>query len=144
MTVELERTVEIDADQDAVWSFLSDPIERAAAISVVESVEADPDHARRTVWKIALPVPLIDKRVTVETRDVECDPPNFVRFVGRSSVMDLQGEHELSAIDGRTRVVSRFVVDGHVPGVERYFEGHLGGELDNLTAAFRARGDQEA
>ncbi|AWB26674.1 SRPBCC family protein [Halococcoides cellulosivorans] len=143
MTVELERTIEIDAPRDAVWAFIADPIERARAISVVEAVDADPEHVDRATWEISLPIPLLDKRVSVDTRDVERDPPAFVRFVGRSSVMDIQGEHRLTETETGTSLSNRFVVDGHAPGVETFFERQFGAELDNLEAAFESFDTQD-
>ncbi|MFW6437132.1 MAG: SRPBCC family protein [Halococcoides sp.] len=144
MTVELERTIEVDAAPADVWTFIADPVERARAISVVEAVETDPETPDRATWEVSLPIPLIDKCVSVDTRDVERDVPEYVRFVGRSSVLDIQGEHRLTETETGTRVTNRFVVDGHAPGVETFFERQFETELDNLEAAFETfDSDQE-
>ena len=64
--------------------------------------------------------------------DVERDDPEFVRFVGRSKVMDVRGEHELTPTDDGCAVRNRFVVDGRFPGVERFFKRNIDEEIDNL------------
>jgi carbon monoxide dehydrogenase subunit G len=61
-----------------------------------------------------------------------------VEFVGKSKVMHVVGEHELEEIDGGTRLTNRFVVDGKVPGVERFFKRNMEAEFDNLEDAIRA------
>ncbi|MFB6147109.1 MAG: SRPBCC family protein [Halobacteriaceae archaeon] len=134
MTVRVEREVEVDCPPEAVWAFISDPASRAGAISVVDSFEVDGDRAS---WQIALPIPLLSRTVEVQTRDVERDPPRYVKFVGRSSVMQVTGEHTVEGADGRTRLRNTFVVEGRVPGVERFFERHLDEELGNLERALR-------
>jgi len=134
MTVRVERTFELDAPPERVWEFIADPEKRAAAISVVDSWETDGEE---TTWYIELPIPLLNQTVTVRTRDVERVENERVRFVGRSRVMDVQGEHELEAVDGGTRLINRFTVDGKLPGVERFFERNLDSELDNLESALR-------
>lgn len=136
MTVRVERTFEIDAPPDAVWDFISDPANRAAAISVVDSYEIEGDSA---TWNVRLPIPLVRATVTVVTRDVERREGESVRFVGSSSVFKVSGEHELEETeDGGSRLTNRFVVDGRVPGVETFFSRNLDGELDNLERALRA------
>ncbi|PSP31556.1 polyketide cyclase [Halobacteriales archaeon QH_10_67_22] len=133
MTVRVERSFELPAGRDQVWEFIADPGRRAGAIRVVSDYTVHDDGS--ATWQIDLPIPVIDRTVTVETEDEEVRPPEYVRFVGRSSVMDVVGEHELVAVDGGTNVVSTFVVDGSLPGVERFFRRNLDGELENLRTA---------
>lgn len=136
MTVRVERTFEIDAPPDAVWDFISDPANRAAAISVVDSYEIEGDSA---TWHVRLPIPMVRATVSVVTRDVERREGESVQFVGSSSVFKVSGEHELEPTDtGGTRLTNRFIVDGRVPGVETFFSRNLDGELDNLERALRA------
>ena len=96
------------------------------------------DDGRKATWQVDLPIPLVNRTAAVKTEDVTREPPNYVKFVGRSKLMRVTGEHEIEAIDGGSRVVNRFVVDGRLPGVERYFEKNLDAELDNLEAALRS------
>lgn len=58
-----------------------------------------------------------------------------VKFVGRSKVMRVTGEHILTPSNGGTRIENRFVVEGQLPGVERFFERSFGDELENLRTA---------
>ncbi|MFB6173026.1 MAG: CoxG family protein [Halobacteriales archaeon] len=132
MTVRVERAFEFEAPPEQVWEFIADPGRRAGTISVVERWEQEGDE---TVWHLSLPIPFVDQTVAVRTRDVEVDPGERVRFEGRSRVMNVQGEHELEAIDGGTRLLNRFAVDGRIPGVERFFERNLDDELENLRTA---------
>lgn len=129
MTARVERSFEVDASPEAVWEFIADPGHRADAISVVTRWETEGDE---TVWHLELPIPFVRQTIAVRTRDVEREPPELVRFTGRSSVMQVTGEHRLEATNGGTRVVNRFAVDGRLPGVERFFERNLDGELENL------------
>ncbi|WP_276257292.1 SRPBCC family protein [Haloglomus litoreum] len=136
MTVRVERTFELAAPPADVWAFIADPRKRAEPISVVEEFEVTGD--RTAVWHVALPIPYTDRTIAVETEDTRVDEPRHVEFVGRSKAMNVQGEHTLEPTDdGGTRLVNRFVVDGKVPGVERYFKGKLDGELENLERAIR-------
>jgi carbon monoxide dehydrogenase subunit G len=136
MTVRVERTFELAAPPADVWAFIADPRKRAEPISVVEEFEVTGD--RTAVWHVALPIPYTDRTIAVETEDTRIDEPRYVEFVGRSKAMNVQGEHTLEPTDdGGTRLVNRFVVDGRVPGVERYFKGKLDGELENLERAIR-------
>ena len=132
MTVRVERTFEIAAPPARVWEFISDPEKRAAAIGVVASWETDGDE---TTWHLELPVPLIRTTIPVRTRDVERVENERVAFEGRSSVMTVRGEHELEADGDGTRLINRFVVDGKLPGVERFFERNLDEQLDSLKRA---------
>ncbi|MFC7203943.1 CoxG family protein [Haloferax namakaokahaiae] len=134
MTVRVRRTFEFDAPVEDVWAFISDPAKRADAISVVERYDID---GRRATWHIALPIPLVRSTVEVKTEDVELDEPRFVRFVGRSRVMRVTGEHTIEETDGGSRLINEFVVDGKLPGVETFFERNLDRELDNLERALR-------
>jgi len=136
MTVRVERVFELPAPPAAVWSFIADPEQRARPISVVADFETTGDHT--AVWHVELPIPGVDRTVAVETEDVQRDEPRFVKFVGRSRAVNVQGEHTLDATaDGGTRLPNRFVVDGRLPGVEAYFKRKLDGELANLEAAVR-------
>ncbi|MFP4589965.1 MAG: SRPBCC family protein [Halobacteriales archaeon] len=140
MTTRTSRTITIDAPIDEVWSFIADPIERASAISVVDRFERRDAEGRRVTWHVRLPIPFVSSTVPVETEELDREPPTFVRFVGRSSVFTVEGSHELEALEGgRTRLTSRFDVDGRVPGVETFFKRNLDDELDNLERALRAR-----
>ncbi|WP_254543783.1 CoxG family protein [Halomarina pelagica] len=135
MTVRVERTIELDAPPEDVWDFISDPEKRARPISVVTDFETTGE--RTATWYVELPIPLVKRTIAVETRETTVDPPRYVRFVGRSKVMRVVGEHELEPTDGGTRLTNRFVVDGKLPGVERFFKRNLDAELDNLEAAIR-------
>lgn len=119
---------------EAVWEFIADPASRARAISVVDHYEAD---GRAGTWHVRLPIPMLNATVAVRTRDVERDPPNYVKFVGRSSAFRVTGEHTIEATDTGSRLVNEFVVEGKLPGVERFFERNLDAELDNLERALR-------
>lgn len=134
MTARVEREFTVDASPEAVWEFISDPGNRARAISVVDRFET---HGDTATWHIALPIPLVSKTVRVRTKTVTLEAPDYVRFEGNSSVFDVLGEHRMSAADGTTTITNTFTVDGHVPGVETFFERHLDGEIDNLEAALR-------
>jgi len=142
MTVRVERTMTVAASPERVWEFIGDPDQRARPISVVEEWEIHDDD--RATWHISLPIPIVDRTIAVETEDVERREPEYVRFVGRSKVMRVQGEQELEPTDdGGTRVTNRFVVDGKLPGVERFFKRNLDGELQNLERALNDYLDAE-
>jgi carbon monoxide dehydrogenase subunit G len=138
MTVRVERTFELAVPPERVWEFIASPEQRARAISVVSEFTVNDDDGRKATWQVDLPIPLVNRTAAVKTEDVTREPPNYVKFVGRSKLMRVTGEHEIEAIDGGSRVVNRFVVDGRLPGVERYFEKNLDAELDNLEAALRS------
>jgi carbon monoxide dehydrogenase subunit G len=130
MTVRVERTFELSVSPEDVWAFISDPEKRADAISVVDSYTTDGDT---TTWHVELPIPVVRSTIDVETRDVEVDPPTFVKFVGKSGIFNVTGEHEIREAEGDgSTLTNRFVVDGKVPGVETFFERNLDGELDRL------------
>lgn len=139
MTVRVERTFELGVPPERVWEFIADPEQRARAISVVSDYSLDDADGRKATWYVDLPIPLVNRSAKVETEDVRREPPSNVEFVGRSKLMRVTGEHEIQPLDGRgSRLVNRFVVDGRLPGVERYFEKNLDAELDNLESALRA------
>ena len=135
MTVRVRRAFDFDVAPEQIWEFISDPINRAESISVVENFDVESDD--RVTWHINLPIPLLDSTAKVRTEDVERDPPHYVKFVGRSRVMQVTGEHRVEAVDGGCRLVNEFTVEGRLPGVERYFKRNLDRELDNLEAALR-------
>ncbi|MFC4552193.1 MULTISPECIES: CoxG family protein [Halorussus] len=135
MTVRVERTFDLGVPPEEVWEFIADPERRANAISVVDHYEQTGETT--SVWHVKLPIPFLDTTVPVRTEDVERDPPRFVKFVGRSSAMQVTGEHRIEETAGGSRLINRFVVEGRVPGIERYFRKHLDEELDNLEAALR-------
>lgn len=129
MTVRIERTIEVQLQPAEVWEFISDPANRADAISIVKRWERDGDEL---IWHIGLPIPLISQTFAVRTRDIERVENEVVRFTGRSSVFDVSGEHRLEAIPEGTKLTNRFIVDGNLPGVEGFFERNFDKELDNL------------
>ncbi|EMA00147.1 SRPBCC family protein [Haloferax denitrificans] len=136
MTVRVKRTFEFDAPGERVWEFIADPAKRAGAISVVDRFDVA-DDGRHATWYLELPIPLVRSTVTVETEDIEVDEPTHVKFVGKSRVMRVTGEHTIEEHDGGSRLVNEFTVDGRLPGVETFFERNLDRELDNLEAALR-------
>lgn len=135
MTVRVTRSFEFDLAPEAVWAFIEDPANRAAAISVVDRFEVTGDG--EVTWHVRLPIPVINQTVAVRTRDVEVDPPRYVKFVGRSTALNVTGEHTVEPTEDGSRLVNEFVVDGRFPGVERFFETNLDAELDNLETALR-------
>jgi carbon monoxide dehydrogenase subunit G len=135
MTVRAERVFHVAAPIEEVWEFLVDPARRAEPISVVDDFESTEDGA---TWHVSLPIPIIDRTIAVETHDVKRDPPRYVEFVGRSRAFSVTGTHELDATEGGTRVTNRFVVEGRLPGVERFFQRRLDEELKNLEDAIEA------
>ena len=136
MTVRVRRTFEFDVPPERVWEFISDPGKRADAISVVRDYEVRDE--RTAVWHIALPIPIVNSTVSVETEDVTRDPPRHVEFVGRSRVMEVTGSHTVEPTDdGGSRLENEFVVEGRLPGVERFFKRNLDRELGNLEDALR-------
>ncbi|WP_136716058.1 CoxG family protein [Halorientalis salina] len=133
MTVRVERSFELPAEPEQVWTFIADPEKRARPISVVSDFDKTGD--RTATWYLKLPIPVVDRSIAVETEEVDFDPPHRVEFVGRSKVMRVVGEHELEPIDGGTRLITRFTVDGKLPGVERYFKRNMDEELHNIEQA---------
>lgn len=137
MTVRVQRRFELPATCEEVWEFISDPERRARAISVVSDYEVTDEAGREAIWHIDLPIPVIRQAARVETRDTERDPPTYVEFVGRSKVMRVTGQHTLEETDDGCRLTNEFVVDGKLPGVERFFKKNLDTELENLESAIR-------
>ncbi|QLD86736.1 SRPBCC family protein [Natronomonas halophila] len=129
MVADVERTFEVEAPIEKVWELIADPTKRAEAISVVESYS---DEGEEFVWNLELPIPVINGTVEVRTQDVRRNPPEYVKFVGRSKVMEVTGEHILESTDTGCRVTNRFVVNGKVPGVEKFFQRRIDAEIDNL------------
>ena len=136
MTTTVERTYVVDAPREDLWELIADARLRAEAISVVETYRVEGDE---TVWELAMPIRAIPGTVSVRTHDVERDPPRYVRFVGRSRIMDVEGEHELIASDEGCRIRNRFVVRGRFPGVETFFERNVDDEIENLVKTVAAR-----
>lgn len=136
MTVRVERTFELSVPAADVWTFIADPTKRASAISVVSGYEERGDDV--TVWFVELPV--LDRTIEVETRDVERRDGEYVKFVGKSSILNVTGEHEITPTDDGCELANTFVVEGKFPGVERFFKKRLDGELDNLEAELEERG----
>lgn len=135
MVVRVERVVDVPAAPEQVWAFISDPAKRAGAISVVEDFE-ELDETRAN-WHVRLPIPVINRQIVFETEENRREPPTYVEFEGNSKVADIVGKHELEATEEGTRLTNRFVVDGKLPGVERFFRRNFGDELDNLETALR-------
>lgn len=136
MTVRVHRTFEFDATPEEVWEFIADPEKRAGAISVVDSYDPHED-GRSATWHVRLPIPFVSSTVSVETEDVVREEPRYVKFVGRSRALRVTGEHTIETTDSGATLDNLFVVDGKLPGVEKFFERNLDRELDNLEAALR-------
>jgi carbon monoxide dehydrogenase subunit G len=135
MTTRAQRTVEIAASPRDVWTFLSDTKKRADAISVIEEVELnDETHA---TWYLSLPIPAIDETIAIETEDTIRDSVEYIKFVGRSRLVRVVGEHDLEPTDRGTCLSNRLTVEGEAPGIERYFEQQLDKEFDNLETALQ-------
>ncbi|SDY46685.1 SRPBCC family protein [Halobellus clavatus] len=136
MTVRVRRVFEFEASPEAVWDFIADPGKRAEAISVVERYDVDESTGAAT-WHVKLPIPLISSTARVETEDVTRDPPSHVKFLGKSSVLRVTGEHTIEPTETGARLINEFVVDGRVPGVEGFFKRNLDTELENLERELR-------
>lgn len=137
MTVRVERRFTLPATCEEVWEFIADPAQRAGAISVVSDYELTDEDGREATWYIDIPIPFVRRAARVETKDTERDPPRYVEFVGRSRVMRVTGEHSLEETDEGCRLTNEFVVDGNLPGVERFFKKNLDSELENLERSIR-------
>lgn len=143
MTVRATREFVFDAAPADVWAFISDAEKRAGAISVVDGFEVTGSNT--AVWHVALPVPMISSTMRVETEEIQKEPPEYVKFVGKCRAFHVTGEHTVEDMgDGQTRLVNEFVVDGRLPGVETFFERNLDEEMDNLEDALRADPQIEA
>lgn len=135
MTARVERRFSVQGTVADVWEFIADPANRARAISVVEHFEQRGDT---TIWHIRLPIPFIRKTFPVKTRDVEREPPEFVRFKGTSSTFNVEGEHRIEGTDSGATINNVFVVEGRAPGVEGFFRRNLDGEITNLERALKS------
>ncbi|ELY70432.1 SRPBCC family protein [Natrinema versiforme] len=135
MTVRVNRSFDVSASPERVWEFIADPANRARAISVVKEYSVDDSDGRRVTWHVQLPIPLVRKTVTVNTEDVTRRPPEYVEFVGKSKVLEVTGTHEIVETDDGARLENSFVVDGKLPGVEKFFKRNLDSELENLQRA---------
>lgn len=134
MTARVERAFSVSAPPETVWEFIADPANRARAISVVDQFETD---GNTTTWQISLPIPMVNKTIPVRTRTVELTPPKYVRFEGNSKIFDVLGEHKVVTEGDTTKLINTFTVDGHAPGVERFFRHNLDDEITNLEQALR-------
>ncbi|ADD05894.1 START domain protein [Natrialba magadii ATCC 43099] len=132
MTVRVDRSFEVAAPPERVWDFIADPANRARSISVVDEYTVTDSTGRHVTWHLKLPIPLVRRTVTVETEDVTRKPPEYVKFVGKSTVLNVTGEHEIVETETGTRLDNHFVVDGKLPGVEQFFKRNLDDELENL------------
>ncbi|WP_135661755.1 CoxG family protein [Halorhabdus rudnickae] len=135
MAIRLERVIDVSAPPEDVWTFISDPEQRARHISVVEDFSIDGDGS--ATWHLSLPIPILDRTIAVETEDVEVRSPEHVKFVGRSRAMRVVGEQDLAETETGTRLTNRFTVEGRIPGIERFFKKNLEDEFDNLEAGLR-------
>jgi len=81
---------------------------------------------------------MIRSTISVDTEEVERDPPNRVKFVGKSRAFRVTGEHTITETEDGCRLANEFVVDGRLPGVESFFERNFDAELSNLEDALRA------
>ena len=129
MTTIVERTYAVEGSPEVGWELIADPGLRARAISVVERFEERDDE---TIWHLTIPVRAIPGTITVRTRDIERNPPTYVRFRGESRTMTVEGEHELTATEDGCTIRNRFEVQGKLPGVERYFEREFDTEIRNM------------
>lgn len=140
MTVRVSRTFEFDEPPGDVWRFISDPEKRADAISVVDTYDVHEDGS--ATWHVALPIPVIASTITVETENLSIDPPNSVKFIGRSKALRVTGEHSVEPTDSGSKLHNEFVVEGRIPGVEAFFKRNLDRELTNLETALRKELDR--
>ncbi len=146
MTVRAERTFDLAIPPDRVWEFIADPGNRARSISVVTDYTIKNDDATHVTWHVELPIPLVRRTIAIETEDVSRQEPTYVRFVGRSKVMDVTGEHEIAPNNGGSILANRFTVEGKLPGVEKFFKRNLDAELENLRRdlQYAAQGDADS
>lgn len=133
MVVRAERVVDVPAARERVWEFIDDPEKRSRPISVVEDFELLDDG--RAVWHVALPIPITDRTLRVETEERNRTPPEYVEFLGTSKAFRVIGRHELTEDGDSTKLRNSFEVDGRLPGVERFFKKNIDAELENLEEA---------
>lgn len=138
MTVRVDRSFEVEAPPERVWEFIADPEKRARSISVVTDFTTDDPDGRNATWHLEIPLPLVTRTVRVDTEDITRNPPEYVKFVGRSKLLDVTGEHQIVSTETGSRLENTFVVDGHIPGVERFFKRNLDGEITNLRRELEA------
>lgn len=100
MTVRVRRVFEFTVSPSDVWEFIADPSKRADAISVVDTYEVDnslntndDNVPTSATWEVALPIPLIDSTATVDTEDVERDPPTHVKFAAFAEMAKNGGQY---------------------------------------------------
>lgn len=135
MTARVERRFRVEAPIEEVWSFIEDPANRARAISVVDSFD---ERGDTMIWHIKLPIPLVRKTISVRTKDIEVEPPTFVRFKGKASAFSVEGKHRIETEENTTSILNTFIVDGRIPGVEGFFRRNLDGEITNLERALKS------
>ncbi|PSQ31711.1 polyketide cyclase [Halobacteriales archaeon SW_6_65_46] len=135
MTVRVEQQFEFDVSPATIWGFIADPEWRAEPISVVDEYESTGENT--ATWQLKLPIPFVSRTIAVETEDVERRENEYVKFIGESRVMNVQGEHEIKETATGCSLDNRFVVDGKVPGVESFFERNFDQELSNIETAIR-------
>ena len=141
MTVLVERTFELSAPTEDVWNFITDHEKRASPISVIEDFEAhDETHA---TWHLNVPIPAVDQTIAIETEDTDRNSPEYVKFIGKSRVLHVIGEHHLESSEGSTHMINQFTVEGEIPGIERYFEQNFDDEPENLETALRTELETE-
>ncbi|MGM0605377.1 MAG: SRPBCC family protein [Halobacteriota archaeon] len=136
MTVRVSRSFDFDVPRERIWEFIADPEKRAGAIRVVDRFDVHEDGT--ATWHVELPIPLVRSTIDVETEEVIRTPPERVKFVGRSRAFTVTGEHRVVETETGCRLENEFVVDGRLPGVERFFERNFDAELKNLEAALHA------
>ncbi|MCL9817064.1 SRPBCC family protein [Natronocalculus amylovorans] len=135
MTVRVSRAFAFDVPPERIWDFISDPRKRVGAISVVERFDLHADGS--ATWHVELPIPMIRSTIDVKTEEVINEPPSRVKFIGRSKAFNVTGEHRIIETDTGCRLENEFVVDGRLPGVERFFKRNFDTELENLESALR-------
>ena len=135
MPVDVTRETTVAASRSTVWSFIADPANRASAISVVDDYEVHDDDT--ATWYVEPPLPLVGQTVAVDTTETDRRPPEYVRFVGSASGLEVRGTHRLLTVENGTKLRTRLVVAGGLPGIEGYFERQLDQELANIEAALQ-------
>ncbi len=137
MTVRVERDIRVPVSPEVVWEFIADPAQRAGAISVVTDYDIEDEAGQVATWHVELPIPFVSRTVPVRTEETTRTPPEYVRFVGESRVLEVIGEHSIDAGPEMTTLTNTFTVDGSVPGVEQYFKRNLDDEIENLADALQ-------
>lgn len=142
MTVRVKRSYELDYNKEQVWKVISDHELRAEGLTVVDDYEV---HNEQTVtWVLSLDLPLVPSTLSVKTREQNRDPPEEVAFKGKSKAFTAKGKHKIEQLpDGGCILHSSFVVEGRLPGVERFFKRNLESELQSLVNYYRDELDVE-